>query len=157
MKRPELHTRFWWVFLLGLLMGSSLSAAEPAAAPKKFSAAIGGFLGPSFSVELTAPDTLTYTHTPRPKGDGLHPERSTVKVAEAQWKKFRTRLDAAKVWTWKTDYTNPAILDGTSWKLAADFGDQKIETSGRNAYPAQAQFDALLAAVEELLGGKTFK
>jgi len=145
------------VLFLCLLVGSSLHAAEPNAAPMKFSAAIGGLLGDSFAVDLSAPDTLIYTHTPRPQGRTPRPERIAVKVTEAQWKKFRAQLDAAKVWTWKADYTNMSILDGTLWKLTADFGDKKIETSGRNAYPAQAQFDAMLAAVEELLGGKDFK
>ena len=145
------------MFLLCVLVGTSLHAAEPGAAPKKFSAAIGGFLGDSFSAEMTAPDTVTYTHTTRPHGGGLHPDRSTIKVTDAQWKKFRAQLDAAKVWTWKADYTNLRIMDGTLWKFAADFGDQKIETSGRNDYPTQTQFVAMLAAVQELLGGKSFQ
>jgi len=80
-------------------------------------------------------------------------------IIRLPWKPGETgnRWDAARVWKWKADYTNPAILDGTLWSFVADFGDLSIATRDRNAYPEQTQFDAMLAAVQELLGGKTFQ
>ncbi|HSI11800.1 MAG TPA: hypothetical protein VK961_07135 [Chthoniobacter sp.] len=151
--------KFRWsmVMVMCLFFGGVSHAADPSAAPKKFSVAIGGFLGGSFRVEMTAPDALVYTHNPRTFTGGPNTNQTTVKVTDAQWKAFRSRLDAAKVWTWKSDYVNNGILDGTLWNLTADFGDKKIESHGRNAYPDQAQFDAMLAAVRELLGGKDFR
>lgn len=147
---------FWSILITCLLLSSGLRAADPSPAPKKLSAAIGGFLGGAFIVEMTAPDTVTYTHSARPSKDGPKAERTTVKVTDAQWKAFRAHLDEAKVWSWKDDYVNNGIVDGTMWRFTVDFGDKKIETNGRNAYPEQAQFDAMLAAVRELLGGKDF-
>jgi hypothetical protein len=140
-----------------LLLVTALHAGDPSAAPKKFSAAIGGFLGASYRVEMTGADTLIYTHTPRASGGPPKAEQATVKVTDAQWKAFRAHLDTAKVWTWKENYVNNGIVDGTLWNFIADFGDKKIESRGRNAYPEQAQFDAMLAAVRELLGGKEFR
>lgn len=147
-----------WVMIVACLaFGNALHAGDPSAAPKKFSAAIGGFLGGSFRVEMTAPDTLVYTHNPRTFTGGPNTNQTTVKVTDAQWKAFRAHLDTAKVWTWKSDYVNNGIMDGTLWNFIADFGDKKTESHGRNAYPEQAQFDAMLAAVRELLGGKEFR
>lgn len=145
------------VMILCLSLATVLHAADPSAAPKKFSAAIGGFLGASFRVEMTAPDTLVYTHNPRTLTGAPNTKQTTVKVTDAQWKAFRAHLDAAKVWTWKGDYVNNGIVDGTLWNFTADFGDKKIESRGRNAYPEKTQFDAMLAAVRELLGGKEFQ
>jgi hypothetical protein len=142
---------------LFLLPGSLLQADDPGAMPRKFHAAIGGFLGPSCGVEMTGPDTLTYTYTPRPSGAPPKPQQTTIKVTGAQWKVFRARLDAAKVWAWEENYTNPSILDGTLWNILIDFGGKRMKSEGRNAYPERAQFDAMLAAVQELLGGKEFR
>ncbi len=148
---------FWSILIICLLLGSGLQAADPIIAPRKFSAAIGGFLGGSFIVEMTAPDTVVYTRSGRPSKDGPNSQQTTVKVTDAQWKAFRAHLDAAKVWSWKDDYVNNGIVDGTLWRFTADFGDKKIETNGRNAYPEQAQFDAMLAAVRELIDGRDFR
>jgi len=144
------------MFLACLILGCNRHAAVPSTTPTKFSAKIGGFEGQS-AVELTAPDTLIYLYNSRTFTSNPGTERTTIKVTEAQWQKFRARLDAAKVWTWKADYIDPGVMDGLFWSFHVDFGDKKINCLGSNAYPEQAQFDAMLAAVRELLGGKSFK
>ncbi|EDY18824.1 hypothetical protein CfE428DRAFT_3482 [Chthoniobacter flavus Ellin428] len=154
------------VKLLGRLFGFlliiccfyySVQAADSDAAPKKFSAAIGGFLTGFWVVEMTAPDTLVYSHSSLPSRDSHSSERSTIKVTDTQWKTFRAHLNAAKVWSWKNEYVNDGVVDGTVWQFTADFGDVRIEAKGRNAYPNQSQFDAMLASVRELLKREEFR
>jgi len=157
METKRCASFFWPTLITCLLLLSGLQAADPSVAPKKFSAAIGGFLGGSFTVEMTAPDTVTYASNPRTFTGGPGTRQTTIKVTDAQWTAFRSHLNAAKVWNWKASYSDPGVADGTVWHFVVDFGDKKITSDGNNAYPEQAQFDAMLAAVRELLGGKDFR
>ena len=143
--------------LLLFLLTAPLAAAEPSLAPKKFIAAIGGFLGASYRVELSAPNRLTYEHNPHTFTSAKGTQRTSIRVTPEQWRKFRKRLDAARVWSWKPKYSKPKVRDGTVWTFVIEDSDRSIVSHGNNAYPDLRQFEQMRLAVEELLGGKNFR
>ena len=162
--------RFFHVFLAATLFCGASFAAEPAPIPKQFSALIGGFFGPTYVIELRD-GTLHYTEHKRSTGPGPKPTASaTITPTAEQWREFRESLDQLNVWRWRPDYNNDAIADGTQWRLEIKYADHALKTEGSNDYPdatgapkaksdiaTTKTFDRYLAAVEKLLGGKTFK
>jgi len=149
------------IFFTGL---ATVSAAEPAPAPKSFRAAIGGFFGPSYRVEFKD-GVLSYTAAGRGQ---QNPKAETVKPTEAQWREFRKALDDLKVWQWKDSYFNHGVADGTQWTLEVAYEGTEIKATGSNSYPGPdgkangspeqtKTFTAYLKAVEKLLGGKAFQ
>lgn len=136
-----------------------MSAIENPVLPERFSASIGGFMGTSYSVELSG-GTLTHTTT------GLHydsPEHTTLRPTEAQWREFRHALDNLKVWQWLSDYPNPGVCDGTGWSLDIAYSDRALTTQGDNNYPGThgrpndapdptKHFNSFLRAVRNLTG-----
>ncbi|MFP6723334.1 MAG: hypothetical protein VCF25_24135 [Candidatus Poribacteria bacterium] len=56
------------------------------------------------------------------------------------------------------------MMDGTNWTLQLKHQDQSIESGGSNNYPDlfevdsenEEYFDLFLAAVSDLIGGKSF-
>ena len=146
-----------------VLLAGILNAGEPEENPQKLSARIGGMLGATFRVELSG-RTLEYSVTRRRETS------APVKVTPTaeQWREFRKALDEVIVWRWKSDYLNRRVMDGTQWSLDIAYADRSIKAAGSNSYPddkgkanGQPQFTPAfaryLAAVEKLLGGKTFK
>lgn len=125
------------------------SAAEPTTVPKTFSAYIGGFNGPTYLVELHD-GVLTYTTGPRNE-----PNHTKITPTPAQWQEFRQTLDTLDIWRWHPDYTNKQIKDGTQWRLSLAYTDHTLNTKGSNNF--SKNFDRYLAAVQKVLGGKTFK
>jgi hypothetical protein len=88
----------------------------------------------------------------------------TVTPTEAQWKKFWLSVDEAKAWKWSDRYENSKILDGGYWTLRLEHGDNKLDSSGRNAFPSDEDltkpsrpgmshsFDQFRKALDALLG-----
>ena len=160
--------RQFHVFLAAALFCGASFAAEPPPIPKKFSALIGGFFGPTYVIELRD-GTLHYTEHKR--STGPKPTASaTITPTPEQWREFRKSLDQLNVWRWRPDYSNNAIADGTQWRLEIQYSDHTLKTEGSNDYPDDTgapkgktdisttkAFDRFVAAVEKLLGGKTFK
>ena len=138
-----------FVALFAFAAANLLSAAEPSSAPRNFSAYIGGFEGPTYLVELRD-NALTYTSGPRNK-----PNHTRITPTAAQWQEFRQTLDALDVWRWRSNYTNNTFKDGTQWRISLEYADRALKTEGSNDYPKH--FDRYLAAIQKLLGGKTFK
>ena len=107
--------------------------------PEKFQAAIGGFMGPSFSIELVD-EVLEYRQA---RGSYEFDEPQYLRPSARKWANFRKKLDAIGVWDWKstTDtniwpaYENPGVTDGTGWSLEIDWGDRSLSSSGDNNYP----------------------
>ena len=84
---------------------------------------------------------------------------SKVEVTPAQWKPFWFVVEQLGVWTWRTEYENPNMLDGTSWELVMVDGSRRIRSSGSNAFPGgfdeqdeNSPFNQLLAAINMLAG-----
>lgn len=140
------------------------TAAESTAMPTHFRAAIGGFLGTSYRVELRD-GVLDCTTTGR--GD-QKPKHTTMKPSEAQWVAFRRELDAVNVWRWHASYPTHGVMDGTQWSLEVAFPDRTIKAEGSNNYPdaagepngkpePTAAFNRYLGAVRALTGGHGFQ
>jgi hypothetical protein len=51
---------------------------------------------------------------------------------------FRRALDAINVWSWRSEYPNPGILDGTQWSLDIDNPDRSVQAHSDNNYPGPA-------------------
>ncbi|MGI8437879.1 MAG: hypothetical protein ACR2NX_13425 [Chthoniobacterales bacterium] len=139
-------------------------AAEPSARPSRFRAAIGGFLGTPYRVELRD-GVLDCTTTGR---GAQEPKHTTVKPTEAQWLAFRRTLDEVDVWRWHASYPSHGIMDGTQWLSEIAFADRAIRTEGSNNYPnaagepnekpeTTAAFNRFLEAVRTLTGGQGFR
>ncbi|MGE5530401.1 MAG: hypothetical protein ACM3X6_14840, partial [Patescibacteria group bacterium] len=93
---------------------------------------------------------------------GPYGREEIVDPAPGAWRRFRAALDAMGVWDWRAEYYTPAC-DGTSWAIKIRYADREIESRGSNGYPGtegadeSEEFAAFLAAVRDLLGGRTFR
>jgi len=151
-------------FLIALffaVVAISSLAEDTNVVPKNFKAYIGGFGGPSYTVELQN-GVLVYSE------DTTNTLQIKITPTLAQWQEFRHDLDDLQVWQWQSRYDNPRVCDGTQWSLLIDYPDKHLETGGGNSYPDAVgkpnknpeltkTFHNYLAAVQKLLGGKDFK
>jgi hypothetical protein len=139
-------------------------AEEAAFTPERLTARIGGFLGVTYEVELRRDGVSYMKFAPGHR----KPTSTVIKPTTAQWREFRVALDELRVWQWRSEYPNTGTMDGTQWSLAIAYGDRALKTKGDNNYPTASgkpngkpqtteTFGRYLAAVERLLGGKTFK
>jgi len=118
---------------------------------------IGGFTGPSYDLSLTN-NVLHY----RASGKGTRDKTNLEVITPTadQWKAFRTALDEIGIWTWKTNYVDPHVFDGTQWRVTAKYGEKQITVYGSNAYPEgngpepSPLFGKLLKAVRQLISGR---
>jgi len=52
------------------------------------------------------------------------------------WDEFWDAVDTLKVWSWKKNYNNDDVLDGTQWELTINrAGRRRRRIFGSNAYP----------------------
>lgn len=133
-------------------------------APEVFTASVGGTEGTSYSVELRDGIIFYSDHAFDPKAS-----QARIKVSAEDWREFRKSLDNLKVWDWRPDYPNPGnIKDGTQWAVTLQFADRKLVSKGDNNYPdasgkpvgkpdCSESFNAFLAAVKKLIGGREFQ
>ena len=149
-------------------------ATLPQALPSALNARIGGFFGPSYVVELRD-GVLHYARYKHSWAPGQTTDTSaTVTPSPGEWLEFREALDRLQVWRWRSDYPNKHIQDGSQWRLEIQYPDRAIKVTGSNAYPDERgrpwsprwgrggpwftrTFEQYRAAVEKLLGGKTFR
>ena len=132
-------------------------------APRNFSARIGGMLGATFKVELHDGGLVYSKMHGRKASDPIK-----ITPTSKQWREFRAALDDLKVWQWEPEHMNRKIMDGTQWALEIEYPDCKLKAIGSNSYPDEngkpngrpemtPSFQRYLSAVENLLGGKSFK
>jgi hypothetical protein len=63
-----------------------------------------------------------------------------MKKVNNEWTTFLHKFFSCFVTEWKSNYSDPDILDGTQWKLKIVFEDNTtMEWSGSNAYPPHLQ------------------
>jgi hypothetical protein len=156
------------VTALVLLFSFSSSQAEglPTVAPVDIPASIplikisvGGFLGPSFSIE-TSRDKIIYT-----KRMDKVPEIIEIKPTPEAYAAYKKALDEINIWGWTDTYFNPNVRDGTQWDIEISYTDKTIKASGSNAYPDEtgksnqsptqtAYFAKFMEATKALIGGK---
>jgi len=151
------------VEIIGPKPETNADPAKSATVPRKLKARIGGMMGSTYHVDL-ADGVLTYSAS-RGRKDG-DPVRITPTAD--QWREFRSSLDALNAWHWDADYMNRTAKDGTQWSLEIEYADHSLKASGSNSYPDDAgkangkpettnAFKRYLAALEKLLGNRTFK
>jgi hypothetical protein len=149
--------------MLFCLLSPVRAASEATAAPERFRARIGGFLGYTYEVVLKD-DYIEYARSV----GGQKPLRARVRPTVEQWRAFRTELDAIGIWEWRAQYSDPKVADGTQWSLEVAYPDRSIKTQGSNDYPGARSestggpvsgkiFTRYLKAVQRLLGGKSFE
>jgi hypothetical protein len=67
----------------------------------------------------------------------------TITPSADQWKKFWKTMDEVKVWKWRSRYENLDVLDGSSWSLELEYGDEMVRSRGRNGYPSDDDVAAM--------------
>jgi len=106
-------------------------------------------MGPSYEVMLYE-GVLTYSGI-----DGSYQTKAILIPTQEQWGEFRNTLDVLNIWDWCKSYIDRNCNDGTQWSLDIAYGDRKLRANGSNSYPET--FKGYLAAIEKLLGGRTFR
>ena len=76
------------------------------------------------------------------------------------WGRFKKEVDRIGVWQWDERYETPA-LDGTSWRVHIEWGQEKIDSSGSNCYPGNLEekngaFNNFLSVVKKLINDRPF-
>lgn len=95
-------------------------------------------------------------------------ERAEIVPTKVAWEKFWTAMDKVRVWEWKSRYDNYHVLDGLVWSLQIDRGDHRVDSGGRNGYPAfgepgadneepSPEFTQYQKAVEDLIGRRLWR
>ena len=116
-----------------------------------FQLSIGGYFGPSYSLEFKGHE-ITYETF----GDGYELENSEILIPTMeQLDQFLKEIKKIGVWKWNKLYTNPYILDGTSWSVSIEYEGKRFKSSGSNAYPEG--FDEFTKSVRKLMNNKPFQ
>jgi hypothetical protein len=141
----------------------SVLAADTNSQPREFKADVIGINASTCRVALTN-GILFYTRDD-PAGITL---KMRITPTDQQWREFREALDKLKVWEWRSNYVDLAVVDGTAWNIDIEYSDRKLHVHGANSYPDNAgkpsgkpaqtkTFKDYLTAVQKLLGGKRFE
>lgn len=120
--------------------------------PTKLVAAIDEWKGASYRIELAADGAIYYSDNTSGRL-----RRTRIRVPAERWVAFRKHLDAARVWSWRAQYIDLAVVDGVGWELQVAYRDRSTASRGSNAHPPKRQFEQFLAAVRELTEGKPFE
>ncbi|MFW5693807.1 MAG: hypothetical protein ACOCYB_01465 [Alkalispirochaeta sp.] len=118
--------------------------------PDVFEAWVGGYVGPSYKVELSE-DTVTYQVFEQ----GYEPYLTEEIVPDAaQWSQFLNDVAGSGVWEWRPRYKGTDSADGTTWYVAITAGTHSVTSRGLNHYPPG--FVDFMRAVRRLLDGRQF-
>ena len=81
--------------------------------------------------------------------------KSTEPTAK-EWEQFFDVMDNLKVWSWKKDYNDEGMLDGTQWELIIKIkGKRGRKIYGSNAYPEpKGTFTSFIRALNKLSKSK---
>ena len=109
---------------------------------------IGGFSG-GYERIIWQNDKL-YHHCDGNFVEGL--EEDFTIPSTKDWDEFWDTVDKLKVWSWKKDYNNDDVLDGTQWELTIKReGRRKRRIFGSNAYPEpKGTFNSFIKALNKL-------
>ncbi len=77
---------------------------------------------------------------------------SEIVPLEKDWEIFWQEVDKLKVWSWKKEYFNKGVMDGTQWELEIKIeGKRRRKMFGSNAYPKpKGTFDSFIKALNRL-------
>src|SRR5690349_12992355 len=118
------------LMLLAFSTGFGQSTAQQKVLPKQFSIWSGGIYG-SRSVEWNG-KALVY----REVGSGGGVTNRTIQPSNKQWQEFWASAEKLQLSKWIHLYEDPALMDGQVWNIEIVRGKEKIQVTGRNAYPA---------------------
>jgi hypothetical protein len=100
---------------------------------KRIEAFIGGYFGTSYTVEVEFErGKITWEAS----GDDFEPALM-IQMDNESMNTFKEAMSKCRILSWKNNYTDPHILDGTQWSLDIEFDDSRIEKSGSNTYPKE--------------------
>jgi hypothetical protein len=119
-------------------------------APVIFKTWIGGFVGPSYEVELIDGE-LTYRVFER--GYDVH-NTETFSPNDSDWRRFRETVDRIDLWSWAPVYNGESLPDATTWFIHLKMAAGEVTSTGINLYPPL--FVDYMHAVRDLLGGRHF-
>ena len=117
---------------------------------KVFETWIGGYLGPSYRVELREGEILYEVYE---RGYELH-SSEILRPDEAAWGRFVGSLRKLSVWDWDERYLGIDGPDGTTWYVVVGDTRRKVVSRGLNAYPPG--FIDYLRSVRRLIEGRQF-
>lgn len=118
--------------------------------PVFFKTWIGGFVGPSYEVELLN-DELVYRVFER--GYDVH-SIETLSPTDSDWRRFQETVDRINVWSWEPVYNGESLPDATTWFVHLTISADEITSTGINLYPPL--FVDYMHAVRDLLDGRHF-
>ncbi|NHN34827.1 hypothetical protein [Paenibacillus agricola] len=100
---------------------------------KRIEAFIGGYFVTSytFKIEFVRSEVIWEA-----VGDDFEPALM-IQMDNESMNTFKEGISKCRILSWKNNYTDPHILDGTQWSLDIEFDDLRIEKSGSNAYPRE--------------------
>jgi hypothetical protein len=118
---------------------------------KTFRLSIGGYFGPSYSLELKGQDIFYETF-----GNEYELKNSEIiSPTLGELDQFLGKIIKIGIWEWKKLYINPHILDGTSWSVSIEYEGKRFKSSGSNAYPER--FNEFTKIVRQLINNKPFQ
>jgi hypothetical protein len=132
--------------------------------PTKLKVSIGGFMGPSFSIQLQENGMVVYEAY---GGGHILEDRVEIRPTGSEWAGFLEEINRLGVWKWRREYSLQ-VCDGTQWKLEVEHAGRNIEVFGSNCYPSADGspncsptptecFEQFCVAVSKLAGGRPFR
>ena len=118
---------------------------------------IGGFSG-GYERIIWLNGKLYHLMDGEPEDEEVRPEEvlNVTTPSTKEWEEFWQTVDTLKVWSWKKNYINRDVIDGTQWELRIKRkGRRRRIISGSNAYPQpEGTFESFLDAITKLSRGK---
>ena len=118
---------------------------------------IGGF-GGGYERIIWQNNKINYQFFEKSFYDDEEPNKvfNVTAPSTTDWEKFWEAVDALKVWSWKKDYYNEDIKDGTQWGLRIKKqGKRGRKIFGSNAYPEpKGTLNSLIKALNKLSNSK---
>ena len=118
---------------------------------------IGGFSG-GYERIIWLKGKLYHLMDGEPEDEEVRPEQvlNVTTPSTKEWEEFWQTVDTLKVWSWKKNYINRDVIDGTQWELRIKRkGRRRRIIFGSNAYPQpEGTFESFLDAITKLSRGK---
>ena len=118
---------------------------------------IGGFSG-GYERIIWLNGKLYHLMDGEPEDEEVRPEEvlNVTTPSTKEWEEFWQTVDTLKVWSWKKNYINRDVIDGTQWELRIKRkGRRRRIIFGSNAYPQpEGTFESFVNAINKLSGSK---
>jgi len=131
--------------------------------PTGLNVSIGGFMGPSFSIQLQANSVVVCEAY---GGAHILEDRDELIPSNEDWSMFWSEFERLGIWNWRRKYSTRVCV-GTQWELEIEHAGRKVKVHGSNCYPESDArpngdstpaecFRQFCAAVGRLAGGREF-